>query len=265
MADLHIASYLAPSLFPLYEAVGRALHRRLGVEVEVTDERSYSSFAADRPDLSFICSLAWIHFRDLGMTSARPVAAPILSGDRYGDRPIYFSDVIVHNRSAARHFLDLRGRSWSYNEPLSQSGYGVTRHHLVSLGETGGFFGDVVAAGSHAASIRMVAEGEIEGSAIDSHVLEVTLKSEPRMRERIRIIDRLGPSSIQPVTMSDRVAPDLRAQIVETLVSLHADRQAAPVLAASLVDRFVAVDPDTYQDVRRMLDTCREAGFMQLR
>ena len=70
-------------------------------------------------------------------------------GDRYGGRPIYFSDVIVHRDSPFRSFLDLRGHSWAYNEPLSHSGYGITRYHLLELGETGGFFSEVVEAGFH--------------------------------------------------------------------------------------------------------------------
>jgi phosphonate transport system substrate-binding protein len=265
MADLHIASYLAPSVFPLYEAVAEALAARLGLDVELTGERSYDSFRADRPDMSFVCSLAWIHYQDLGATSASPIAAPILSGARYGGRPLYFSDVIVSRRSDAGRFLDLRGRTWAYNEPLSQSGYGITRYHLTSLGETGGFFSEVVGAGSHATAIRMVAAGEVDGSAIDSQVLEMALRREPGLRERIRVVDRLGPSTIQPVTLSTRIPPDLRSRIVATLVALHSDSRVAPRLAGSLVDRFVPVGPDTYQDVRRMLDTCRAAGFMELR
>lgn len=264
MADLHLATYLAPSIFPLYEAVAQALGRRLGIGVRLTRERSYDSFAADRPDLSFICSLAWIHFRDLGMTSATPIAAPVLSGPRYGGRPVYFSDVIVHQASTARCFLDLRGRTWAYNEPLSQSGYGITRYHLASLGETGGFFSDVVAAGSHARAIGMVARGAVDGSAIDSQVLEMAFVADPALRDRIQVIDRLGPSPIQPVTLAARIPPDLRAAIVEALVSLHEDPRTRPIITASLVDRFVAVDPDSYRDVRHMLDTCRTTGFMKL-
>src|SRR6266851_7384114 len=37
-------------------------------------------------------------------------------------------------------------------EPLSQSGYGITRYSLLRLGETQGFFGQVVKTGSHLGS-----------------------------------------------------------------------------------------------------------------
>jgi phosphonate transport system substrate-binding protein len=37
--------------------------------------------------------------------------APVLQGERYGGRPIYFSDVLVHRDSPFCSFADLRGRT----------------------------------------------------------------------------------------------------------------------------------------------------------
>ena len=78
-----------------------------------------------------MCSLPYVEFERRVSRRRVPIAAPVLRGERYGGRPIYFSDVIVHRDSPYRSFLDLRGRSWAYNEPLSQSGYGITRYHLL--------------------------------------------------------------------------------------------------------------------------------------
>ena len=89
------------------------------------------------------------------------LAAPVLEGERYQNRPIYFSDVIVRRDSDIEGFEALRGRSWAYNDPLSHSGYNLTRYELIRRGETGGFFGRVVEAGSHANSLRLVAAGKV--------------------------------------------------------------------------------------------------------
>ena len=134
----------------------------------------------------------------------------MLEGGRYGDKPIYYSDVIVHRDSPFSSFLDLRGRSWAYNEPHSHSGYGITRYHLVEIGETHGFFGEVIEAGFHEESIRMVAAGEVDASAIDSQVLAVAMRDDPSLARSLRIVDALGPSTIQPVAVSKRVPLELR-------------------------------------------------------
>jgi phosphonate transport system substrate-binding protein len=213
----------------------------------------------------FVCSLPYVTFERRGLDLAVPVAAPVLQGERYGGRPIYFSDVIVHRDSPFLTFLDLRGRSWAYNEPLSWSGYGITRYHLVTLGETNGFFREVVEAGFHREAIRMVARGEVDGSAIDSQVLSIELRDHPDLAEQVRVVEALGPSTIQPVAVSRRVPQDLQEAIREVLVTMAEDSAVHERLSVALVERFVPADAGTYDDIRKMMDACEAAGFMELR
>jgi phosphonate transport system substrate-binding protein len=262
---LRFGTYLAPNVLPVYETVTEEVGRRLGIQTELVIETSYESCEQDLNEVCFVCSLPYVQFERRGLHLAEPVAAPVLHGARYQGRPIYFSDVIVRRESPFRSFLDLRGRSWAYNEPLSHSGYGITRYHLVELGETNGFFGAVVEAGYHQEAIRMVAEGEIDGSAIDSQVLAVELRDDPGLADRIRIVESLGPSTIQPVAVSRRVPGDLRDAIRDVLVTMAGDPDVRRRLAQGLVERFVPVDEASYDDIRMMVDACEAAGFLELR
>jgi phosphonate transport system substrate-binding protein len=265
MDRLRFGTFLAPNILPVYEAVTEAVGRHLGVETELFVETDYAACANDENEVCFVCSLPYVQFEREGVAPAVPIAAPVLEGERYGGRPVYFSDVIVHVDSPFRSFLDLRGRSWAYNEPLSHSGYGITRYHLVELGETHGFFGEVVDAGFHETSMRLVAEGEVDASAIDSQVLAVAMRDDPALARSLRVIDALGPSTIQPVAVSKRVPERQRLEIQEVLTTLHEDPAVRRRLAQGLVRRFVTVGPRDYDDIRTMLDACEAAGFMQLR
>ena len=265
MAELRVGTFLAPNIMPVYEAVTEALETRLGLSAELVVETDYENCVNDVNDVCFVCSLPYVEFERQGLSPALPVAAPVLNEPRYEGRPIYFSDVIVPADSDAATFLDLRGRSWSYNEPLSHSGYGITRYHLVQLGETEGFFGEVIEAGYHETSIEWVREGRIDASAIDSQVLSVTLRDDPTLDTEIRIIDTLGPSTIQPVAVSKRLDPELTAAIVDVITSLHRDPAAGSRLDHGMVERFVSVGPGDYDDIRMMLEACEAAGFMELR
>lgn len=239
--------------------------RRLGIDTELVVETSYESCEKDENEVCFVCSLPYVMFERRGLDLAVPVAAPVLQGERYEGRPIYFSDVIVHRDSPYRSFLDLRGRSWAYNEPLSHSGYGITRYHLVRLGETDGFFGEVVEAGFHQEAIRMVARKEVDGSAIDSQVLEVELRDHPELADQLRVVEALGPSIIQPVAVSRRVPEDLREEIRRVLLTMSDDPDVRARLGAGLVERFVSVDARSYDEIRMMVDACEAAGFLELR
>ena len=266
MADrLRFGTYLAPSLLSVYEAVTEHVGRRLGVATELVVETSYESCENDENEVCFVCSLPYVVFERRGLDLAVPVAAPVLRDPRYEGRPIYFSDVIVHRDSSLGSFQDLRGRSWAYNEPLSHSGYGMTRYHLVTLGETDGFFGEVVEAGFHEEAIRMVARGDVDGSAIDSHVLAIELRENPELAERLRVVGSLGPSTIQPIAVSRRVPEGVREAIRQVLVTMHGDRVLRASLGAGLIERFVRVDASSYDDIRMMLDACERAAFLELR
>ncbi len=249
---------------PVYQAVTEEVGRRLGIETELVVETDYEACAQDRNEVCFVCSLPYVEFERRGISPAIPIAAPVLEGDRYAGEPIYFSDVIVHRDSPLTSFLELRGRSWACNEPLSHSGYGITRYHLVELGETHGFFGKVIEAGFHEESIRMVAEHEVDASAIDSQVLAVAMRDDPSLDLSLRIIDALGPSTIQPVAVSRRVPLEMRNEIRRVLTSMHEDAAARRRLALGLVRRFVPAGPSSYDDIRMMLEACEAAGFMRI-
>jgi len=265
MADLRFGTFLAPNIMPLYEAVAAAVGAHLGLSTELVVEDSYESCLEDINDVCFVCSLPYVTFEREGLSPAVPIAAPVLAGSRFGGKPIYFSDVIVNKDSPARSFLDLRGCSWAYNEPLSQSGYGITRYHLVNIGETNGFFGEVIEAGFHETSIQMVRDGEVDGSAIDCHVLGVAMRDDEELREKIRVIDSLGPSTIQPVAVSKRLPMEQRLAIQRVLTDFHNDPTARTALDHTMVDRFVAVDDSAFDDIREMLEACERAGFMEIK
>lgn len=262
---IRFGSLLAPSILPVYRAITDAVGAALGIRTELVTETSYETCRDDVNEVCFVCSLPLVTLEREGLTPADPVLAPVLSGERYQGRPIYYSDVIVHAESDVAGFDDLRGRSWAYNEPLSHSGYGITRFHLLRMGETEGFFGDVVEAGYHQTAIEMVASGVVDAAAIDSQVLEVARLNDPSLRESLRVVETLGPSTIQPMTISRRVEPSLRDSIVEVVVGLHDDPDWEGTLASCLVERFVPVSWDSYEDIRLMLEACTDAGFMELR
>jgi phosphonate transport system substrate-binding protein len=194
-----------------------------------------------------------------------PIAAPVLQGERYGGRPIYFSDVIVRRDSPLTSFAGLRGASWAYNEPSSHSGYGITRYTLVTMGETGGFFGRVVEAGSHQNAIRMVAEGEVDASAIDSQVLAIELRDHPELAGELRVIDSLGPSTIQPVVASLHVSAADREAAREALLAIGDDPRERKALDRGFIERFVAVGSAEYDDIRCMVKAAEDAHFLVLR
>jgi phosphonate transport system substrate-binding protein len=254
---LRFATFLSPPIRPLYEHVVVEIGRALGIEASLHAGAAFEELDGGEADAAFICGLPYVERSD----RLEALAAPVLRGERFCGRPIYFSDVIVRRGSGLRSLADLRGRSWAFNDRDSQSGYGIMRYTLLSFGATDAFFGDVQCAGSHAEAIRRVAAGEVDGAAIDCQVLAVELRERPGLGERIEVIDAVGPSTIQPVVASRRLPESLRAELREAIAAI---RPSAP-LARSGVERFVAVADGDYDDIRAMVAACKQAGLLALR
>ena len=67
----------------------------------------------------------------------------------------------------------------------------------------------------------MVARGDVDGSAIDCHVLGVVLKHEPELAAKLKVVETLGPAPSQPVVVRSGLDPDVKARIRERLLALN--------------------------------------------
>jgi phosphonate transport system substrate-binding protein len=212
-------------------------------------------------DFAFLCGLPYVRLRREARPPVTLVAAPVLEGARYEGRPIYFSDVIVPADTPVSAFEELRGRSWGCNGFDSHSGALVVLYHLLRMGEDGSFFGRVEVSGSHQQSIRRVAAGQVDGSAIDSQVLAVELRNNPELADRIRVIASLGPSTNMPLVACAATCESLREEVGEVVAGLGSDEADRDGLAPGLFSGFVPIDDSAYDDIRRMLDAVDAAGL----
>src|SRR5262249_14192679 len=97
---LRFVTFLAPNMFPVYDFITRYVGEQLGVPTELCVGSCYDGLAG-QAEVSFLCGLAYIELVRQG-EPLEPIAAPLLQGERYRGRPIYFSDVIVRRDSPFR-------------------------------------------------------------------------------------------------------------------------------------------------------------------
>jgi phosphonate transport system substrate-binding protein len=253
---LRVASFLSPSLEPLYRLLGARAAAAVGRDLDFRVPGGYDELEPDRVDVAFVCGPPHLARSDRYVS----VAAPVLTGARYGGRPVYFSDVVVAADGPRRTFADLRGATLAYNERESFSGHHSVRGHLAALGEGGDYFGETVEAGFHHAALAWVLEGRADAAAIDSHVLALAFRDGRPSASAVRVIEVIGPAPVQPVVVSRRLADDDRARITAAVVATSGH----PLVAASLVERFVAVGPDHAEPLRPLL-AAADAARIDLR
>lgn len=263
--ELRIASCMAPNADDTCRAITRYLERKLGIATEFVDgipwrERE-RQFDAGKIQLCWLCGLPYVRKADRPARGIELLATPVMAAARYGGQPVYFSDVVVRKQSRFGSFDDLRGASWAYNEPDSHSGYNIVRHHLRRLGKTGGYFGGIVESGAHQVSLKMIVDGEIDASAIDSTVLEAEFARVPHLRSAIRIIDTLGPSPMPPWVMRKNLPAALKQSLRAVFLGMEDDFEGRDILRTWGMTRFVAVNDATYDPIRLM---SADASYVRL-
>lgn len=253
----------------VYEQISGYLSQRIGRACEFITGLAYgtinSMLEGGAVDLGFICGLPYVLLRDRPAPLAELVVAPVMRAPRYQGKPKYFSDLIVPKDSPHRSLQDLKGKTYVYNEELSNSGYNMPRHRLLELGLTGGFFGKVLRSGSHEESIRMVAAGEADASYVDSLVLDHDREKSLGHARKVRVVESLGPAGICPLVAAARLDPGIRGAVREHLAAMHEDAEGKKILAGALVDRFAVVDDGNYDDIRAMKSAAEKAGFLEIK
>ena len=260
-AVIRFATFLAPSLYPTYEYIACYVGEKVGRPTTLTVGQSFEEFAAGQVDVAFICGLPYVHLAGSPSGPVELLVAPVLQGERYQHKPVYFSDVIVHSDSPYRSFDDLQGCVWAYNQRASHSGCNLVFYSLLERGNTPTYFGKMVESGSHWRSVQMVLEGQANAAAIDSHMLAVVLSQHRDIAAKLRIIDMLGPSSIPPVVVVKSLDKDLKCRVQEVLLTMHQDPDAMNGLHQGLIERFVVVADDDYQDIRAMFARVQAVEF----
>jgi phosphonate transport system substrate-binding protein len=259
------AAFVSESGIGVYEEIAKYLKLKTGTKIEFITGLSYSTINGmmeeGAVDCAFICGLPYVMLHDRPAPAATLIVAPIMNAPRYKGQPKYYSDLIVRNDSPYQSIHDLAGRTYVYNDELSNSGYNLPRYRLLKLGLTSGFFGKVLRSGSHEESIRMVAAGEADASFVDSLVLDYDREKGLGHAREVRVLESVGPAGICPMAASAKLPASVRETLQRYLTRMHEDPEGKKILDKALLARFVVVDESNYDDIRSMREAAEQAGF----
>ena len=252
---LRFASFLGDNALEFYRQVVGYLADATGIpaELQTVSGGQDALFAAGALDGAFCCGLPYVLQADGAARPARLLAAPVMPGERYAGRPVYFSDIIVRADSHFQGLADLRGARFAYNQAGSFSGYVHPRYHLLTLNESLAFFGATLESGSHAASMDWAESGLADCAAIDSVVLEMELRQHPHRARSLRVVESIGPAPMPPVIAAATLPMDLTQRLIAALVEMPTTAAGQAILHAAGVERFAPVHDRDYDPIRHIL------------
>ncbi|HKZ51595.1 MAG TPA: phosphate/phosphite/phosphonate ABC transporter substrate-binding protein [Dehalococcoidia bacterium] len=255
-----VAPVLSPlPTFSLYQELLEYLGRKLGTPVALVQGKTYAEIndlvRSGDVTLAFVCTNPYVQGQEeFGMEL---LVAPEVAG-----AASYYSLLIVRRDLPDASLRELRGRTFAFSDPLSNSGRLVPLYQLALLGETPErFFSRSIFTYSHDRSVRAVAEGIVDGAAVDSLVYDYMARTEPEVVAKTRVIERWGPFGINPVVVNPRLDPNLKARLRDLLLAMGRDPEGKAILQKLMVDRFVVPDDQIYDPVREMRAYLRQRGL----
>jgi phosphonate transport system substrate-binding protein len=248
---LAVAAVISPQgTFESYSAMAAYLSEKLNRPVELVQRRTYAEvndlIENGEVDVAFVCTSAYvIGHRDFDMEL---LVAPQVDG-----KTTYQSWLIIPVKSQAQSLTDLRGKTFAFTDPWSNSGRIYPTAMVKEMGETPEtFFGRTFFTYSHDDAIRAVANGVADGAAVDSLVYQYAIVREPELGEKTKIIHRSPAFGIPPVVTSPHLRPQARAELQDILLNMAQDPDGRAALEVLDIDRFVLADDVQYDSVREL-------------
>ncbi|OGB89601.1 MAG: hypothetical protein A3H39_15555 [candidate division NC10 bacterium RIFCSPLOWO2_02_FULL_66_22] len=247
-----IAAMISPEeTINVYQELMDYIAARLGRPVEMKQRRTYQEvndmLGTGKLDAAILCSGPYVYAkRQYGIEL---LAVPVINGS-----PTYRSYIIVPQSSTAASFEELHRRRFAFTDPLSTSGYLYPVYVLMSQGrQPATFFAKTLFTYSHDNSIEAVAEGVVDGAAVDSLIYDYLQGTNPSLVARTRVIHRSPPFGAQPVVVPKNLDQAIKRALRDLFLGLDQDLGGREILKNLGVDRFIQGDDSLYSSIRTML------------
>ncbi|MBI4317588.1 MAG: PhnD/SsuA/transferrin family substrate-binding protein [Chloroflexi bacterium] len=182
-----VAAMVTPrETLDVYREILDYVGEKLGRPVELVQRKTYAEvndlLRRRLIDAAFICTQAYVEGkRDFGIEL---VVAPAVRG-----QAVYYGYIIVHRDSAAKNLEDLQGKTFAFSDPMSNTGKLFPTYLLAQIGETPDtFFSRYVFTYAHSNPVRSVAQGLVDGAAVDSLVWDYANATDRGQTSRTNII-----------------------------------------------------------------------------
>jgi ABC-type phosphate/phosphonate transport system substrate-binding protein len=198
------------------------LSRRTNVPLQPLDHPFPAPLAQlwSRSELgcAFMCGFPYLRSPD----PPKPIAAPVPSAARFSGRAVYMTDLVVRSDSEFRTLEDTFGGRLGYTTEDSHSGYNALRHHLLPFRSEHRptlYRASIGPLYTPRGVLDSVLAGDIDVGPVDAYALDLMLRHEPELSQRIRIVATTDPAPLPFLVASpdcpDHIVDRLRSSLIE--------------------------------------------------
>ncbi len=247
-----VSAMISPKeTFVYYKELFKYISKRINSKVKIVQRKTYEEvnklLKNDHVDMAFICSGAYVSLRR-GDNPVKIVAIPVNNG-----KITYQAYIITYKSSGIKNFKDLKGKSFAFTDPLSNTGYFYALSRIRSLGyNPGTFFKDFVFTHAHDISIQLVAKQIVDGASVDGLIYDYLQRFQPERLKNIRIIEKSPPFGIPPIVVPSSTPDSTFRKLQRILFQMDKDTLGVKILKKLMIDKFVPAKDSLYNSIRLM-------------
>jgi len=256
MAEINICvgSMITPEEgYAYYKRLLDYIGQKLNLKINFVEKRTYREVNAalknGNIDVAFVCGGPYVMGHDeFGLEL---LTAPVVN-----DKPLYYSYVIVTKDSAIKDLYGLKGKTFAFVDPISNTGKLIPTYMLHELGEAPqSFFKEYSYTYGHDRSIKAVAQGIVDGAAVDSLIWDYMDKNGSIYTQKTSIINVSEPYGIPPVVVRPGLDEGLKTKIKDILLNMHNNEEGKEILKGMFIDRFMEIDDSSYDTIRHVRES----------
>ncbi|RRJ82822.1 PhnD/SsuA/transferrin family substrate-binding protein [Aestuariirhabdus litorea] len=228
----------------------RYLEAKVGGPVEFIQRQSYREVTelllAGELDAAWLCGYPYSQHQK----RLRLLATPLYQG-----KPLYQAYLVVPSDDTQTQSLDnLRGKTFAFSDPDSNSGYLVVQSSLREQGrDARSFFRRSFYTWSHRNVVQAVADGLADGGSVDGYVWELLAQSNPDLASKTRVVSRSAHYGFPPF-VSLREANPASQRLQTALFEMSLDARGQVLLQRLALDGFERSRPDLYHSIAEMAE-----------
>jgi len=229
------------------------LEQKMGRKVEFVLRRSYRDVMdlldSGAIEFAWICGYPYVQTR-------KPESLQLMTVPVYRGLPRYYSYIIVHHNSPYKRFSDLRGKTFAFSDPDSNSGF---LYPLFVMSKEGDkpetFFRQSFFTFNHAETVQAVSEQVADGGAVDSYIWEYLATFKPEVTAKTRIIKKSTSFGFPPIVSRVGVDANTVELMKSTLESMNQDVIGKALLSRLKLDGFDDYPDSLFNDIRAMANS----------
>jgi phosphonate transport system substrate-binding protein len=236
-----------------FEGVRKDLEEQLGQSIRVFQATDYTGIieAMGNGQVDF----AWFGPVSGMLAYQQHGAVPFAVGvSKETGESTYQSLILTRADSDIQSLTDLEGKDVAFVDPASTSGGLVPTFMVVNeIGKNPEeFFGRLVFAGTHDASVMALINGSAEAAAVADFLLEGMIDRGIVSRNDFRVIAESDPIAGPPLMYIDDLDEELKANLTQAFLTLH--ERLGDDIGMGDYSKYEEASLDDYQIILEMMD-----------